>query len=136
MADRVPDGVPDPVQACLDTVADAGRRAALLHLREVVLSAAPDAVPVLSYRLPAWRVSTALPGVEGPGGVVCGFAVTASGWSYYPFSGSVVTAFAGRLEGWGTTKGSIHVPVVRPLPDDLVVDMIAFRRREIAERGR
>lgn len=61
--------------------------------------------------------------------------MTRAGWSYYPFSGSVVAALAERLAGWHTTKGSIHVPVARPLPDDLVADMVALRRREIAARG-
>lgn len=119
----------DPVQTYLDAVGDPARAAALAHVRSVVLAHLSDARPVMSYNLPAF---------EDPesGKVVCGFAATAKGCSFYPFSGTTVGYFADRLAGFGTTKGSIHFTPEHPLPDELLVDIIAQRLEEIGVRGR
>ncbi len=105
---------------------DGPRLELLRHLVEVIRAELPGADEVTSYRLPAFQV----------GKVVCGFAATSAGASFYPFSGTAVSAFADRLAGYSTTKGAIHMTVEKPLPDDLVRDIIAFRLAEIDDRGR
>jgi hypothetical protein len=55
------------------------QRATLQKLRETIHSIVPDAEECISYRMPAFRLD---------GRIVGGFAATASGCSYYPFSGS------------------------------------------------
>lgn len=125
----------DPVQDYLDAVVDPDRAQVLTELRKQILRELPGARPVISYNLPAFAINV---GTEQRPAwkVVCGFATTAKGWSFYPFSGTVVEEFADRLAGFGTTKGSIHLTVKKPLPNDLLTDIISYRVQEIANRGR
>ena len=94
------------------------RRAALKHLREVILSAVPDAEQVFSYGLPAFRTE---------GKVVAGFASASNFCAYYPFSGSTTAEFADELTDFEQTQGSIHFTPDHPLPDDLVRRMVLSR---------
>ena len=93
-------------------------RAALKHLREVILSAVPDAEQVFSYGLPAFRAE---------GKVVAGFASASDFCAYYPFSGSTTTEFADELTDFEQTRGSVHFAPDHPLPDDLVRRMVLSR---------
>lgn len=118
----------DPVQRAL-AEATPPVRAGIERLCVAVQREVPGALPVLSYAVPAWRDPASAK-------VVCGFALTRAGWSLYPFSGNAVPALGDRLDAWHATKGAIHVPPQRPLPDDLLVTLVRFRLQEIAERGR
>jgi uncharacterized protein YdhG (YjbR/CyaY superfamily) len=102
-------------------------RITLETLRREILEIVPDAEQVISYRLPAFRVS---------GGIVAGFAAFKTHLSYLPFSGSVFGQLSGQLDGYAMTKSSLHFHVERPLPKELVRDLIALRLAEIARRSR
>jgi len=93
-------------------------REALKHLREVILSAVPDAEQVFSYGLPAFKTE---------GKVVAGFASARDFCAYYPFSGSTTAEFADELDGFEQTQGSVHFTPEHPLPDDLVRRMVLSR---------
>lgn len=123
---RPPDAATDPVSDYLDRVSSASTARLLRHVREVILAEVPEALPVISYGLPAFRVR---------GGVVCGFAVTKSGCSLYPFSGSTLSRLGPLIEGWSTTKSAIHFDAEHPLPDDLVRAVVRLRLDEIGKRG-
>ncbi len=117
----------DPVSAYLERAEPADRAALLRHLRDVVVSEVPDAEPVLSYGVAAFRVR---------GGVVCGFAATKSGCSLYPFSGTTLGRLGTLLEGRSTTKSAIHFDSAHPLADDLIREVVRLRLAEIGERSR
>ena len=55
------------------------RRSALEALRRTIRAIVPRAEECISYRMPAFRLD---------GRIVAGFAATAKGCSYFPFSGS------------------------------------------------
>jgi len=103
------------------------QRAALEHLRAVIERACPDAVPAVSYRLPAFRYH---------GQVIAGFAASKQHLALYPFSGEAVEHHAGELAGFEGTKGSIHFTVEHPLPDDLVEQIVRWRMARVDAGGR
>jgi uncharacterized protein YdhG (YjbR/CyaY superfamily) len=98
------------------------QRAALDELRKMIRSIVPKAEECISYQMPAFRVN---------GEVVAGFAATAKGCSYYPFSGSTLGALADELDGYSQTKGALHFDPDKPLPRGLVRKLIEARLEEI-----
>jgi uncharacterized protein YdhG (YjbR/CyaY superfamily) len=106
---------------------DEPKRSTLEALRQAILEIVPDAEQGISYRVPAFRLD---------GKVVAGFAAFNDHLSYLPFSGSVLNHLGDRLNGFTMTKSALHFPVDRPLPKQLVEDLIKVRLEEIARRGR
>ena len=104
---------------------DEPKRTTLEQLRRTILRIVPDAEQGLSYRVPAFRVE---------GRVIAGFAAFKNHLSYLPFSGSVINQLPSDLAGYGGTKSSLHFPVDKPLPTDIVKKLIETRLREV--RGR
>src|SRR3954469_25748985 len=70
---------------------DEPKRSTLQALRRTILEIVPDAEQVISYRVPAFRVS---------GKTVAGFAAFKDHLSYLPFSGSVLGQLAEELDGY------------------------------------
>jgi uncharacterized protein YdhG (YjbR/CyaY superfamily) len=101
----------------------ADRRAALEQLRRTIHSILPNLEECISYSMPAFRHE---------GRVVAGFQATASGCSYYPFSGTTLGALAAQLSAYSQTKSALHFKAGTPLPKALVRRLLAAR---IAEGG-
>ena len=80
---------------------DEPKRSTLQTLRRTILEIVPDAEQVISYRVPAFRVS---------GKTIAGFAAFKDHLSYLPFSGSVLGQLADELKGYTMTKSSLHFP--------------------------
>ena len=99
----------------------APKRAALDELRQLLRALLPKAEECISYGLPAFRVD---------GRVVAGFAATAKGYSYYPFSGSTLKTLAGELGGYSQTSGALHFTAEQPLPRALVRKLLKARLAE------
>ncbi len=106
---------------------DEPKRSTLQALRRTILEIVPDAEQVISYRVPAFRVS---------GKTVAGFAAFKDHLSYLPFSGSVLGQLADELKGYTMTKSSLHFPVDRPLPKSVVRNLITVRLGELREASR
>jgi uncharacterized protein YdhG (YjbR/CyaY superfamily) len=106
---------------------DEPKRSTLEALRRSILEIVPDAEQVISYRVPAFRVS---------GKTVAGFAAFKDHVSYLPFSGSVLGQLGDQLEGYTMTKSSLHFPIDRPLPKSVVRKLIAVRLAELREASR
>ncbi len=103
------------------------KRSTLEALRRTILEVIPDAEQGISYGVPAFR---------SQGTTVAGFAAFKDHLSYLPHSGSVLAQVAGDLAGYTMTKGSLHFPVDRPLPKDVVRRLIAVRLSELDRRSR
>lgn len=99
----------------------ADRRATLEKLRRTVRAIVPKAEECISYGIPAFRLD---------GKVIAGFAATAKGCSYFPFSGSTLHTLAAALADYDTTKSSLHFPAGKPLPATLVRRLIKTRIAE------
>lgn len=97
------------------------KRIALDDLRKTIRSIAPRAEECISYGIPAFRL-------DGP--VVAGFAATAKGCSYFPFSGSTLRTLAAELGGYSQTKSAVHFTPEEPLPATLVRKLLKARVAE------
>lgn len=108
----------------LGGVSDQQRRA-LQTVIDQVAAAAPDATEGRSYGLPAFRYH---------GSPLLGFAVGREHLSLYPFSPSVVEAVTPSLEGYGLSKGTIRFTVDRPVPAEVLTEIVRLRMDEIDGR--
>ena len=92
-------------------------RAAFTKLRATIRSAVPHtATEVISYQIPAFR----------DGRVLVWFAAFSRHCSLFP-TNAVIEKFADELQGFSTTKGSIHFPLDKPLPVALIKKIVKAR---------
>ncbi len=99
----------------------AKQRAALQLLRKTIRSIVPEAEECISYNMPAFRLDDR---------IVAGFAATAKGCSYYPFSGSTLKTLGRKVAGYHGTKSALHFTVDEPLPAALVRALVETRIAE------
>ena len=99
----------------------ADRRGALEQLRRAIHGILPNVEECISYSMPAFRHE---------GRVVAGFLATASGCSYYPFSGTTLGTLAAELRAYSQTKSAVHFDPRAPLPKSLVRRLLAVRIAE------
>ena len=97
------------------------QRAELQRLRQTIRKILPMAEECIGYAMPAFRLD---------GRIVAGFAATAKGFSYYPFSGSTLDTLASELDGYDKTKSALHFTVDKPLPAPLVRKLVRARAAE------
>lgn len=115
--------VPQTTLDFLDRVTPA-QRAALLVLRAQIRQAAPAAEEYLGYAIPAFRQD----------GTLVSFGATKTMCSFYVQSPAVMAAFADRLTGLDTSRGTIRFKPEQGLPDDLVTALVTARLAENAAR--
>jgi uncharacterized protein YdhG (YjbR/CyaY superfamily) len=93
-------------------------RSTLKKVRASIRAAAPpDAVEVISYRIPA---------IRNKRGVIIWYAAFSDHCSLFPTS-SVIQAFQDELKGLHISKGTIQFPVDKPLPATLLKKMVKER---------
>jgi uncharacterized protein YdhG (YjbR/CyaY superfamily) len=97
-------------------------RGALERVRVVLLGVLPEADEGTSYGMPAFRYR------EHP---VLGFRAAAKHLSVFPFSPDAIRAVESRLGDWDLSKGTIRFTPAKPLPDDVLADLVTARQREI-----
>lgn len=116
----------DDVEAYLAAL-DEPKQSTLRALRQTIVEIVPDAEPCISYGMPAFRLR---------GKVIAGFAAFKHHLSYFPHSGSVLSALGADIPvGRATTKGTLQFPVDTPLPRSLVERLIAVRVRQAFGKG-
>ena len=98
-------------------------REKLDQIRVLIRKEAPDARECISYGMPAFRQRK----------VLVYFAAASRHIGFYPTSSGIV-AFADRLkaEGLKFSKGAIQFPMDKPLPAELIRDIVRYRRNEDA----
>lgn len=101
----------------------ADRHAILGELRAVVRAAAPDAVEVIAYQMPALRLD---------GRFLISYASFARHVSLFPASEGVRQALGDELAPYLSGKGTIRFPAGRPLPLTLIARVVEAR---VAEHG-
>jgi len=101
------------------------QQAALTRVREVVERVAPNAEEGVSYGVPAYLHA---------GRPLLGFRAAKKHLSVFPFSPAAVEAVEDRLEGFDLSKGTIRFTPDRPVPDDVLADLVRARREEIAAK--
>lgn len=100
-------------------------RAVLAKLRKTIKAAAPKAVEVISYQIPAYKQQ----------GLLVGFAASNGLCTFHIMSTQVTRAHAAELKGYKTGKASIRFAPDNPPPAALVTKLTKARIRE-NESGR
>jgi uncharacterized protein YdhG (YjbR/CyaY superfamily) len=92
----------------------------LQELRSLIKSCVPDATEKISWGMPTFVLH---------GSNLAHFAVNKGYIGFYP-ADTGVEAFKDELAGYTTTKGSIHLPLNKPMPYDLIKRIIEYRALE------
>jgi len=121
-----PTPVPNTVEEYLAAVPEPAR-STLQRMRSAIRSAVPaEATEAISYGIPAFKYQ----------GTLVWFAAFSNHCSFFP-TASVIKAFKNELQGYKTSKGTIHFPVDQPLPAALVKKIVKARLAEMAHtKGR
>ena len=91
----------------------------LKKLRKTIKDSAPDAVEVISYQMPTFKLN----------GNLVHFAVMKNHIGFYP-APSAIIKFKKELSRYETSKGAIRFPLDQEIPFDLVKEMVKFRVKE------
>ena len=97
----------------------------LQELRTIIKEAAPDAVEILNYKVPSF--SLVPDGKRDQQVMMAGYAKFVG---FYPFP-TTMAAFSDELKDYKQGKGSVQFPLGNPLPKELIIRMVKFRREEI-----
>ena len=84
-------------------------------IRRTIHEAAPDAEETISYQMPAFK----------QGKILVWFAVFKTHLSIFPRT-FAIEAFRKRLAPYKISKGTIQFPIDKPLPLDLIADIMRF----------
>jgi uncharacterized protein YdhG (YjbR/CyaY superfamily) len=99
-------------------------RAALNKIRAAIRSVAPRAEEAFSYRIPAFKLN---------GRMLVWYAAFKNHCSLYPMTGAIRRKLARDLKGYVVSKGTVRLPLAKPIPVGLVKKLV---RARIAELGR
>ncbi len=94
-------------------------QAILEQLRKTIRTVVPEAQEVISYFMPAFKLKS----------VLVYFAATQKHIGFYP-TASGVAAFQDELAPYDYSKGTIRFPTDKPLPLDLIRNIVRFRVEE------
>ena len=111
---------PISVDAYLADLPD-DRRAALEGLRQTIRAAAPDATETIAYLMPAFRTERQF---------LVSYAAFKKHYSLFPASDEVIAACGEELAPYLFGKGTIRFPADRPIPLDLVTQIVKVRVTE------
>lgn len=98
---------PDEVQKMLEQV------------RVTIRQAAPLAGEIISYGMPAFKLN----------GILVWFAAYSKHIGFYP-KASGIEVFKKELSIYKNAKGSVQFPLNKPLPLDLIAEIVKFRLSE------
>ena len=114
---------PKNVDDYLAAVSSDEARESLIHLRETIRKAIPEAEEVIAYGIPTYKLH----------GHVTSFAAYKKHCSFFP--GHTVADFSEQLKGHKVLKGTVQFPHDCPLPDELVIAMVKTRAAENQATG-
>jgi len=97
-------------------------RPALDHLRALIREMAPDALEVISYGVPCYKL-------DGP---LVSFGAAAKHCAFYGMSPQVVASFAEDLKGFSISPGTVRFTPEHPIPDPILRAIIKARMAENA----
>lgn len=94
--------------------------AAIAHLRATIRRAAPQAEEIITYAMPGI-------GLYGP---LVSYAAFKAHCSLFPMGNDVLAGMAEEIAPWRSSKGTLQFTPDDPLPDGLVVRIVAARLAE------
>jgi uncharacterized protein YdhG (YjbR/CyaY superfamily) len=100
-------------------------REILEQTRTTIRNAAPDAEEAISYQIPAYRLN---------GSPVVYFAGFRKHVGVYPAPVGN-PEFEGNLSAYAAGKGTVRFPLDKPIPFDLITEIVKFRIEENSARA-
>jgi uncharacterized protein YdhG (YjbR/CyaY superfamily) len=97
----------------------------LAALRKTIHEAAPGAKETISYGIPTFDII----------GHVVHFAAYKNHIGFYP-GASGMEAFKEKLSAYKCSKGTVQFPIDKPLPYDLISEIVRFRVAEDRQRNK
>jgi uncharacterized protein YdhG (YjbR/CyaY superfamily) len=97
-------------------------RAALEHLRRTIRAAEPGLEEYINYGVPSYRYH---------GKYLLSFGAGAKHLSFYP-GAHPIEMLKDKLTEFSTSKGTIRFTLAKPIPDDLITEIVRIR---VEERG-
>lgn len=94
-------------------------------IRETIQKAAPEAEEMISYNIPAFKLS----------GMLVYYAAYAHHIGFYPTPSGIET-FKKQLTGYKLSKGAIQFPIDQALPLELISKIVKFRVEENLEKAK
>jgi uncharacterized protein YdhG (YjbR/CyaY superfamily) len=91
----------------------------LQEVRQAIRESAPGAKEAISYQIPAFKLN----------GNLVWFAAFKNHIGFYPRE-SAIEAFKEKLSPYEISKGTIRFPLDKPVPLELIKEMVRFRVKE------
>jgi uncharacterized protein YdhG (YjbR/CyaY superfamily) len=91
----------------------------LEQIRVTIRNVAPEAVEVISYGMPAFKLN----------GILVWFAAYSKHIGFYP-KASVIEVFKKDISSYKSAKGSIQFPLNKPMPLELISEIVKYRVME------
>ncbi|WAC15279.1 iron chaperone [Dyadobacter pollutisoli] len=93
----------------------------LEEIRKTIQKAAPEAEEIISYDMPTFTLGGS-------------YLIYFAGWkkhvALYPVSGALLEELGEELSKYKGTKGSVHFPLDKPMPLDLITRIVKIRMRD------
>ena len=99
----------------------ADRRPAMEALRAAIRAAAPDATEVITYKMPGFKRN---------GRFLVSYDAFKQHYSLFPSSDPIVDALGDRVRPYVAGKGTLRFPADKPLPLDLITEIVKIRVAE------
>lgn len=100
---------------------DETSRQKLLDLKECILKAAPNAIELLNYNIPAYALIK-----DGKRDAQIMIAANKNSVGFYPHP-TTMEKFDSELSPYIKGKGSVQFPLDLPLPKELIIKMVTYR---------
>ena len=96
----------------------------LEQCRLTIKKTAPQAIEVISYGMPAFKLN----------GILVWFAAYSKHIGFYP-QASGIEMFKKEISIYKSAKGSVQFPLDKPLPIDLITKIVKFRVAENLQKA-
>lgn len=101
---------------------EAAKRKELERIRTLAKKIVPDAEETINYNMPTLKIK---------GKPFLGFNVHKNHIGIYPYSGQVIETLKDKLQGYGFSSGAIRIPFDKPIPENLLNQIISCRLEQI-----
>lgn len=98
------------------------QRTTLIAIRATLQELLPEAVEVVSYDLPAFKIGDK---------AIAGYGAFKKHCSYFPHSGTILPTLTDELDGYEWSKGTLRFPIDAPLPKALVTLLVDRRLQQL-----